>query len=887
MTTPRTTVDESLPVTRIVVTGDLAAERVVVDIEDQPRIAVTNTGEDITVTISQSAAGVNSVNGLQGDVTLTTTNIAEGTNLYYTTARANSDFDTRFATKTTTNLAEGTNLYYTDARARASNSAGTGITYNPTTGVIGCSITQSPITAVTDITQVFAYATNADSVTILKGQPVYMYAATGNRVSVKLASNLGDSTSAKTMGLAYQDISAGTPGYIITQGVVDGLNLGSYNAGDTLYLGATAGTLTATKPYAPNHLVYIGVVERANNGNGQIYVKPQNGYELDEIHDVDLRTSSPSAGQVLRRNPGNTLWVNETLDTDDIGEGSTNQYWTTARGNSNFDTRLATKTTDNLTEGSTNLYFTNQRAIDAVGGSSAVITPARWNSPYTQNSAIKGYAQWAAGGSTNLTVFNTSSANDLTALTVTGFNTHTQPLQKWTASGSTVASISPAGVLTAGSLSLTTYPTTDVITEGSTNKYFSNTLARGALSGSTGVTYNSSTGTISIGQAVGTTDSPTFATTTTNLATGKYVLGQLIASRNTSWTVPSSGLTTLDGTNGFAVSSTSGGTNGYGAGSSVTYYSGDTTAGINSSANFAGRGASGTSSSPSAASSGQTLLTLNADGYATSGWASTIATTNSGAGTTGINPAQLQFYTREAFADNGTSVTNAGMGMRVRLFNSATAMSVANRINIIDHTTSLATYRAATFNIQATASATNYAVFASGGHTIGQVDAPVSVQRNRTTAGVSPSFAIQNYRSDVTVPADNDGTGFRSRTLGSNNTVYTISDISSTYKTGGDHIVGINIASGDQTGSTLTSVQTFSTKPTSTIISAGTAGSSASVSAKLTVDANKVSPAVPVAYPAYTTTQRDALSPSAGWVLWNSTLTKLQVYTGSAWVDLH
>jgi hypothetical protein len=37
---------------------------------------------------------------------------------------------------TTTNIAEGTNLYYTDARARASNSAGTGISYDSITGVI-------------------------------------------------------------------------------------------------------------------------------------------------------------------------------------------------------------------------------------------------------------------------------------------------------------------------------------------------------------------------------------------------------------------------------------------------------------------------------------------------------------------------------------------------------------------------------------------------------------------------------------------------------------------------------------------------------------------------------------------------------------------------------
>ncbi len=37
---------------------------------------------------------------------------------------------------TTTNIAEGTNLYYTDARARASVSAGTGISYDSGTGVI-------------------------------------------------------------------------------------------------------------------------------------------------------------------------------------------------------------------------------------------------------------------------------------------------------------------------------------------------------------------------------------------------------------------------------------------------------------------------------------------------------------------------------------------------------------------------------------------------------------------------------------------------------------------------------------------------------------------------------------------------------------------------------
>lgn len=45
-------------------------------------------------------------------------------------------FDQAFGSKSTSGLAEGSNLYFTTARARASISAGTGISYNPTTGVI-------------------------------------------------------------------------------------------------------------------------------------------------------------------------------------------------------------------------------------------------------------------------------------------------------------------------------------------------------------------------------------------------------------------------------------------------------------------------------------------------------------------------------------------------------------------------------------------------------------------------------------------------------------------------------------------------------------------------------------------------------------------------------
>lgn len=64
---------------------------------------------------SPASDAVTSVNGQQGIVVLTTSDIAEGTNLYYTSAR----FNTAFAAKSTTDLAEGSNLYFTTARVLA------------------------------------------------------------------------------------------------------------------------------------------------------------------------------------------------------------------------------------------------------------------------------------------------------------------------------------------------------------------------------------------------------------------------------------------------------------------------------------------------------------------------------------------------------------------------------------------------------------------------------------------------------------------------------------------------------------------------------------------------------------------------------------------------
>lgn len=156
--------------------------------------------------------------------------------------------------------------------------------------------------------QLLAYVHNAEASAITKGQVVYAHQASGNKMSVKLAKADTDGTSAKTIGMVYDtSIAAGGEGYIIIQGVIEGLNTAAYNAGDTLYLsGTTFGGVTNVKQYAPTHLVYVGIVERANAGNGQIYVRCQNGYELDELHDVSAQT--PIDGDTLIYNSSNGLW---------------------------------------------------------------------------------------------------------------------------------------------------------------------------------------------------------------------------------------------------------------------------------------------------------------------------------------------------------------------------------------------------------------------------------------------------------------------------------------------------------------------------------------------------------------------------------------------------
>jgi hypothetical protein len=155
---------------------------------------------------------------------------------------------------------------------------------------------------------------NNTGATLTKGTVVYINGALGNKPTVAKALATSDATSAQTFGLIQADIANNANGYLVAFGDLDGLDTSAFTEGVQLYLSSTtAGGYTITKQYAPNHLVYIGVVTRSHPTQGRIEVRIQNGYELDEIHDVSAQTPSNNDG--LFYNSTNSLWENKSIAT--------------------------------------------------------------------------------------------------------------------------------------------------------------------------------------------------------------------------------------------------------------------------------------------------------------------------------------------------------------------------------------------------------------------------------------------------------------------------------------------------------------------------------------------------------------------------------------------
>jgi hypothetical protein len=158
----------------------------------------------------------------------------------------------------------------------------------------------------------------ATNITLLESnyQAVRVTGAQGQRLKVDLALATSDLLSAETIGLVTERIANNQEGFITTSGLVRGINTtGSLQSetwadGDVLYLSpTTAGNITNVKPTAPNHMVIIGYVVYAHVNQGTIFVKVDNGYELDELHNVLI--NSVANNDVLTYESSTSLWKNK------------------------------------------------------------------------------------------------------------------------------------------------------------------------------------------------------------------------------------------------------------------------------------------------------------------------------------------------------------------------------------------------------------------------------------------------------------------------------------------------------------------------------------------------------------------------------------------------
>ncbi len=295
---------------------------------------------------------------------------------YLTSPRAN----TWLATKTTTNLLEGSNLYYTDERvqdavgAMVSPSSTVRWTYNDAAGKIQAFVSPANIDH-----GALGGLTDDDHLQYLTSPRANTWLATKTTTNLTEGSNLyytderaqdafgGMVSPSSTIKWSYNDVAGKITASVSPAGISHA-SLADLTSGDP----HTQYQLKSEKNTANG---YAGL-----NSSGLLSPSRIPAMPLSFLSDVS--PSSVTNGQVLTYHSASGQWRNSSpsvVITDHglltgLADDDHTQYLTSPRAN----TWLATKTTDNLTQGSTNLYFTDERAQDAVGNILTNTSTIKW-----------------------------------------------------------------------------------------------------------------------------------------------------------------------------------------------------------------------------------------------------------------------------------------------------------------------------------------------------------------------------------------------------------------------------------------------------------------------------------------------------------------------------
>lgn len=290
-------------------------------------------------------------------------------------------------------------------------------------------------------------------------------------VTADLFANTADITSTLDVGGDFAVATnkftvAAATGNTVVAGTLD--VTGALTITGDLTVNGTTTTINATELAIEDNLIYLNEGSTVTNPDLGITGNYNDG---TYAHTGVFRDASDGKWKFFQ---GLTVEPTQSIDTADasfaFADVQGNMFWGDLTGDvTGTVSSLSNHTTDNLTEGSTNKYFTDANARNALSGGTGV----------TYNTSTGEISIGQAVGTTDNVTFNQVTADVI----------------------GTVSSLSNHD--------------TDDLAEGTTNKYYSNTLVNNHLSGGTGVSYNN--GVISIGQAVGTTDSVTFNTVTADL----------------------------------------------------------------------------------------------------------------------------------------------------------------------------------------------------------------------------------------------------------------------------------------------------------------------------------------------------------------------------------
>jgi hypothetical protein len=273
--------------------------------------------------------------------------------------------------------------------------------------------------------------------TIAIGSPVYITGTSSGQPYPNIALAKADaSATSAVIGLTNTAIASGAIGYVTSNGLVEGINTGSYTVGQVLYLSPySAGQLMNTVP-PTGLIVQVGVVSYVN-ASGSIYVKQtqplilattQGGTGLSSYTAGDLtyyasgttftKLAIGTAGQILTSSGTAPQWSTLTgVAVTTFSGGTTGLTPNTATSGAitlagtlittNGGTGLSSYTAGDL------LYYASGSVLSklGIGTSNYVLTSSGTAPQYVAQSTLAvGTATNLAGGAAGSLPYNTASA---------------------------------------------------------------------------------------------------------------------------------------------------------------------------------------------------------------------------------------------------------------------------------------------------------------------------------------------------------------------------------------------------------------------------------------------------------------------------------------------